>query len=172
MPGLYPEELLPGIFVEQCQSQEGIAALTPSEWVHVRRVMRSCAWTGLGIETGRAYGRANFLADCRDLAILDVSAWELGDVAPTPEHRAWAVEFPIASTTDYQRRRFWFQSRHDVRALIAEFQQRRARMVSEQGARRIERALTTPRRLNARAVQGRGRLPKPLFDFRRGEGAQ
>ena len=119
----------PGVFVEECESGERIHPLAESElFDFVLPAM--VGWTRIGFEAGREYGAINFKADIRDLHILQLSNWVLGECAPDESYRRWAVEFPITGTNKYARRAFWFQSKYTVPKLNSHG---RARKTNEAG---------------------------------------
>jgi hypothetical protein len=118
--GLF-EEYEPGIFLEPATDRDdGTAVLTEAEFWHVATLvlyLRPWRWTRIGFEAGREYGHVNARADVRDVAILDISTWQVGESPDDVSRRAWTVEWPSRWWTnrpdggpfseDYIRRRFW-----------------------------------------------------------------
>jgi hypothetical protein len=158
---MVPPAECPGIYVEEAEPGESLPSLTGPELLQVARIMHGVAWHRTGFGVGRVHGDASFCCDsCDMVAVLNLSAWRLGDdtpadpgpaLTPRPRPRAWrrwAVEFPAPpghpghDAGYYVRRGFWAFTAGDVRAALE-----------------LESQMQEQRRRDAAAYRNRRRAP-------------
>ncbi len=167
----------PGIYIEACDSREAIEDLTEEEWSGpLANAARSCLWTGVGLEAGRAYGRVSVRANLTCKYATEIAArpdkWILASWGQPPERlrkwfaekvRPWAVEFPKADRGDgkpgFVRRRFWFPRTREVpdceayrRACVAERDEKYRQHLARKRSAQVERQPPGPLFANRRTA--------------------